>query len=394
MDKIKSVVMKNIISISIIMMLVVVGLSVAGILANNRSASAITTYSRELSQIARELQNETADAARHFQRLASLETVMTQQANRGASQANIFVISLVVFVILGLIIGILVVNGSLTKFVDQLNNLKKYIEEIRENKRGSLSNMADVNEIKEVVDQMYGALKGDLEQVNAAFKELDLNGHINRKELVNNKLIDTREFERVVTNINTKMSSLAKDLKDAAKITAEKNTGVWQNIKEATDKFKFNATESQKEVAEVTDVIKKMAEGNFNAKVMPKADSDLAQLKTELSTLQDNLGKFTKDVMDASGSMLNSPLRGQYSGELQRVKTSFDRAVENNKNMINSLRDDVERLRKSEREIKVQAAATPQRKERRSGASPLTVTPVLNLGHKDIDFTGRSLGKY
>ena len=404
-ENLKSTILKYVVLISVIVIIGVGTLAVLTYVTTQNSTSEILSQTRELGSISREINNniltgveiDEALLQTNANRLSQLETQITQNLNARNTRQNIYISLIVVIVVVALLIKISVVNTFMERLVKNLETFKQYVNNLKENRR-QLGNVQieQMSDVKADIDAIYNTHVENVQELYRVIRELETTGKIDIKLLQVNKIIDSREYEKTLNNLNTKINTTYTDLKQISGLD-KNNLNLWQFIKESVDRIKLDTTEKEKEILEISDMITKLTEGNFGSRIGIKNETSYGKAKGNLIDLQEMLAKFTKEVTESSNNTFGIKLLGNnYAGDFGRAKTGFDRAVEINKGTISALKEEIEKLRRKESDMKIQTTTRRPTRSTSSASNPvhLPMTPVLNLSHKDIDFTGRSFGKY
>ena len=393
---IKKTILRNVTIVSVLVMVMVLGVVITVTMTNASHRQESNAY---LSQIGAVVQMLTASSEEGMQEQAIYLSHLANQLS-GSIERNIFymdayAIGLMAVGVIGTLAGLMFASGAANKITQDIRNLKKYMFDVRDNRKTYIGEMAYLGEIQQDVEKLYTELKNNISDLNASLKEIEKAGQITTRVSDDNRILDARDYNKTVDAINSQMNTVYTLAKELGHV--DKSTGVlWQGIKDNLVAIKQDNQEREKEISEIEAALEKIKEGNLTARPAVNHKNKYGKTKEHLIDAQSVMNEFLKDVSDTANNGFNAGLKGNYPGEYGRAKAGIDRTVENNKRTLTTLRNEIDALQKKERAARMPdpVRRTTTTASGRTATIPRSAPPVLKGDFQDIDFTGRSFGKY
>lgn len=292
-------------------------------------------------------------------------------------------ILILIFLLIFSVITITVITRGANKLNSKLQAIQDYLQSLIKGKPylnplpSFMAIDSSIDELSKTYQDFINTLKAsvvELETVGfskSRFKNTDFNNTLNSATL--NKSFD---------NINEKITTISKNIVTDSKNVTNINT--WEyistNLLNQNEQFKNYISQSKS----ITSYLEKINKGNLGIRLNTNEDQPLLQ---HINSLVAAFDKFINEIDNISLNDLSNKLNEDYPLYLSNIKYNFNNAITKNNNNLTQLKSLVDELQNKEKQKQQNISNKVN-----SNSHPKSST--TNYNAKDIDFTGRSFGKY
>ena len=202
-------------------------------------------------------------------------------------------------------------KGTINTMVDQLSSFASEVTRVAREvgTEGKLGGQADVKgvagtwkDLTDNVNSMAGNLTGQVRNI-AEVTTAVANGDLSKKITVDAK----GEIQKLKGTINTMVDQLSSFASEVTRVAREVGTegklggqadvkgvaGTWRDLTESVNGMASNLTTQMRNIADVTTAV---ANGDLTKKIAAEAKGEIAELKSTINTMVDQLSSFASEV--------------------------------------------------------------------------------------------------
>ena len=317
---------------------------------------------------------------------------LSMSLSRARQQYNNINIIKVIGYIFAILISISIGKGNANKIRDEIGGINNHINALKEGNANRFNPI--FTETKEIVDSISQLEDINIEVKNAflaSITEMEKKGNFTPLPRFKEKSKVFSLINQAMDNANKKISNISASLGDS-----QAKDNQWLFIENAILTNKNNLESGKKQVAEIINALKKVEAGNYKESMITDKNEYYPSIKTHYNNGIESLNSFLKELTNTINQNFTTKIEGEYTGELNTLKTSLNRGIDTNLKNIEELKT----LKETKETKKIFEPKTfePKRRETRTGVKSrpgaISPRPTLKDNTPEIDFTGRSFGKY